>query len=182
MPGGGWESVEAGRVVIPVTGVPGLLIEVNRCLIQKGHSQQLVVYGYQAQGQPVSGEVGAKLQLVKNAIFHNRTDGALIRLSSPIYNKAFWRFSTRTSLRQIAISQVSMPPSTSTRVPRRIWSRVMMSSKRLFMSCRRSPICCWVDSRRSVICRWVDSRRSVICRWVDSRRSVICCLRSPICC
>lgn len=33
----------------------------------------------------MASEVEAKLHLVKHAIVHNRTDGALIRLSSPVY-------------------------------------------------------------------------------------------------
>jgi EpsI family protein len=83
LPGGGWEPLEAKRVVIPLSGAPGV-IEVNRYLIQKDQYQQLVLYWYQSHGQVVASEVEAKIQLVKNAIFHNRTDGALIRIISPV--------------------------------------------------------------------------------------------------
>jgi EpsI family protein len=83
LPGGGWEPLEARRVVIPLSGAPGV-IEVNRYLIQKDQYQQLVLYWYQSHGQVVASEVEAKIQLVKNAIFHNRTDGALIRIISPV--------------------------------------------------------------------------------------------------
>jgi len=84
LPGGGWEPVEARRVSIPLAEPPGA-ITVNRYLVQKDQYQELVLYWYQSGGQAVAGESDAKLQLIRNAIFHNRTDGALIRTSSPVY-------------------------------------------------------------------------------------------------
>jgi EpsI family protein len=83
LPGGGWEPLEAKRVLIPLDQPPGI-IEVNRYVIQKDQYQQLVLYWYQSQGQVMASEIDAKLQLVKNAIFHNRTDGALVRITSPV--------------------------------------------------------------------------------------------------
>ena len=84
LPGGGWEPLEADRVSIPIGGSSGA-IQVNRYLLQKDRDKQLVLYWYQSQGQAVASEVSAKVQLVKNAIVHNRTDGALIRIASPVY-------------------------------------------------------------------------------------------------
>jgi EpsI family protein len=83
LPGGGWEPLEATRVSIPLSGPPGSL-KVNRYLIQKDQYQQLVLYWYVSNGQAVASEIDAKLQLVKNAIVYNRTDGALIRITSPV--------------------------------------------------------------------------------------------------
>jgi EpsI family protein len=83
LPGGGWAPLEATRVPIPLSASRGA-IEVNRYLIQKDHYQQLVLYWYQSRGQVMASEIDAKLQLIKNAVFHNRTDGALIRITSPI--------------------------------------------------------------------------------------------------
>jgi EpsI family protein len=83
LPGGGWEPVEARQVVIPVNGEAEEIL-VNRYLIQKDDAMQLVLYWYQAQGEAVASEVGAKVHLLKNAVLHNRTDGALIRVTSPI--------------------------------------------------------------------------------------------------
>jgi EpsI family protein len=59
-------------------------LEVNRYLLQKDRYQQVVVYWFQSRGLAVASEFDAKLQLVKNAIMHNRTDGALIRIISPV--------------------------------------------------------------------------------------------------
>lgn len=83
LPGGGWEPLEAKQVTIALDQAPGRL-EVNRYLLQKDQYQQVVVYWFQSRGQAVASEVEAKLQLVKNAIMHNRTDGALIRIISPV--------------------------------------------------------------------------------------------------
>lgn len=84
LPGAGWEPLEASRVTISLPPPYGP-ITVNRYLVQKNQNQQLVLYWYHTQGQVVASEFDAKLQLVKNAIFRNRTDGALIRMMSPIY-------------------------------------------------------------------------------------------------
>jgi EpsI family protein len=82
LPGSGWEPVEASRLVIPLTASPP--ITVNRYLVQKDRSRQVVLYWYHSQGMDVAGEFQAKLSMVKNAFVNNRTDGALIRISAPI--------------------------------------------------------------------------------------------------
>lgn len=84
LPGAGWEPIEAQRISLPLREPSGSLT-VNRYLVQKDQDQLLVLYWYQSGGQAVAGEFAAKLQLVQNAIFRSRTDGALIRTMSPIY-------------------------------------------------------------------------------------------------
>lgn len=86
LPGGGWEPLDFARVPIQVGG--GGTITVNRFLIQKDRDQQMVLYWYQAQGKPVAGEVAARVEMVKNAVLRNRTDGALVRVTSPVYGSA----------------------------------------------------------------------------------------------
>jgi EpsI family protein len=83
LPGGGWEPIEASRLVVPLPGghTP---IEVNRYLIQKDRDQQVVLYWYQSQGKAVAGELDAKIEMVRTAIIRNRTDGALVRVSAPV--------------------------------------------------------------------------------------------------
>ena len=84
LPGSGWEPLEASRVVIPLPG-PSRAITVNRYLIQKDNDQQLVFYWYQAQGKATAGELAARIEMVKNSLARHRTDGALVRVSSPVY-------------------------------------------------------------------------------------------------
>lgn len=87
LPGGGWDPVEAGRLAIPVGGSPSPIV-VNRYLIQKDREMQIVIYWFQAQGRVVAGEVEAKLGLMRSAMLSNRTDGALVRISSPVSGTA----------------------------------------------------------------------------------------------
>jgi EpsI family protein len=83
LPGGGWEPLEASVVSLPIgNGATGMTI--NRYVLQKDNSQQVVSYWYQSRGQVVAKEIDAKLQLITNAIRHNRTDGALVRVTSPV--------------------------------------------------------------------------------------------------
>jgi EpsI family protein len=84
LPGGGWEPLEASRVTISLPQ-PFVPITVNRYLIQKDRDQQVVFYWYQSQGQAIAGETTARVQMVKNSIVRHRTDGALVRISSPVY-------------------------------------------------------------------------------------------------
>jgi EpsI family protein len=83
LPGGGWEPIEAGRLVVALPA-PYAPIEINRYLIQKDRDQQVVLYWYQSQGKAVAGELAAKVEMVRSAITRNRTDGALVRVSAPV--------------------------------------------------------------------------------------------------
>lgn len=83
LPGGGWEPVEASRLTVTLPP-PYDSIEVNRYLIQKDRDMQVVLYWYQAQGHAVAGELGAKISMVRSALMSRRTDGALVRASSPV--------------------------------------------------------------------------------------------------
>jgi EpsI family protein len=103
LPGGGWEPLEAKTVTISIPGRTAPL-EVNYYVIQKDQYRQLVFYWYHSQGRTTASEVEAKLQMVKNAMFHNRTDGALVRLISPINDSV-----QETFVRQEAYVQVLVP-------------------------------------------------------------------------
>ena len=83
LPGSGWEPVEATRIDVPLSG-SARSITVNRYLIQKEGSRQVVLYWYHSQGKDVAGEVQAKMAMVQNAFLNNRTDGALIRVSASV--------------------------------------------------------------------------------------------------
>jgi EpsI family protein len=81
LPGAGWVPVEGGRTTIasPAGGV-----EVNRYLIQKGEDRQVALYWYQGRGRTVASEYWSKIFLVWDAARRNRTDGALVRVLSPV--------------------------------------------------------------------------------------------------
>jgi len=72
IPGGGWEIADLKRVI--VNGH-----RANRVIIQKGENRQLVYYWFQGHGRIVANEYINKWYLFLDAIFKNRTDGALVR-------------------------------------------------------------------------------------------------------
>ncbi|MDP2052425.1 MAG: EpsI family protein [Acidobacteriota bacterium] len=84
LPGAGWEPLSEGRKVLADAGGPGVDIEVNRYVVQKGLDRQLVLYWYQARGRVVASEYKSRALLIGDAIRFNRTDGSMIRVITPI--------------------------------------------------------------------------------------------------
>lgn len=83
IPGGGWEISEISR---QTTTLPssGKTLPFNRAIIKKGSSKQLVYYWFQQRGRSISNEYLMKWFLFKDALVSNRTDGALVRLVTPL--------------------------------------------------------------------------------------------------
>ena len=81
LPGAGWQPVESGRQVL---GQGGEAVEVNRYVISKGLSKQVVLYWYQGRGRIVSNEYANKLFLMADAARLGRTNGGLVRLMTPV--------------------------------------------------------------------------------------------------
>ncbi len=82
LPGAGWVPIQAGRTTI-AAGTAGV-VEVNRYVIQKGEDRQVALYWYQGRGRTVASEYWSKAFLVWDAARRNRTDGALVRVLSPV--------------------------------------------------------------------------------------------------
>ena len=83
LPGAGWTALQGGLAAIDIPGYPEP-VNVNRYIIQKGLDKQLVLYWYQSQGRIIASEYSAKVYLVWDAVTKNRTDGALVRILTPI--------------------------------------------------------------------------------------------------
>lgn len=83
LPGSGWEFTESRRTQVRVPNVPP--ISANEYVIAKGAEKQLVLYWYQAHGRGIASEYWAKFYLVADAIRLNRTDGAMIRITTPFF-------------------------------------------------------------------------------------------------
>ena len=82
LPGAGWSPLNFTRITLPFAG-PGEQ-KVNRYVISKGLDRQLVLYWYQSNGRVVASEYWAKIFLVADSIHRNRSDGALLRVVTPI--------------------------------------------------------------------------------------------------
>ena len=57
---------------------------VDRVIIQKGEIKQLVYYWFQQRGQIMTNEYVVKWNIMVDALRRDRTDGALVRLVTPI--------------------------------------------------------------------------------------------------
>lgn len=82
LPGAGWTPVEKKRITLSLPGHDPF--PANRYLIAKGDSRQLVFYWYWAHDRGVASEYWAKYYLIADSIKMNRSDGALIRLITPM--------------------------------------------------------------------------------------------------
>jgi exosortase D (VPLPA-CTERM-specific) len=83
LPGSGWTPVENQRITLNMPGhVP---FPANRYLIAKGDSRQLVLYWFWAHDRGVASEYWAKFYLVADSIKMNRSDGSLVRITTPMY-------------------------------------------------------------------------------------------------
>jgi exosortase D (VPLPA-CTERM-specific) len=82
IPGNGWQitKFERSRYTSQDMNLP-----VNRVVIERGSQKQLVYYWFEERGMKIANEYWSKLYLLRDAIFKNRTDGALVRLTTPIY-------------------------------------------------------------------------------------------------
>ncbi len=82
LPGAGWLPVESKRMQLAVPGHAPF--PVNRYIIAKGTDRQLVLYWYLAHDRALASEYWAKFYLVADSMRMNRSDGSLIRLTTPI--------------------------------------------------------------------------------------------------
>jgi EpsI family protein len=82
LPGAGW--VPTSREVVSLTSPDGASFPVNRYVVSKSGDRQLVLYWFQAHGRAVASEYWAKYYLVSDSIRMNRSDGALVRLMTPM--------------------------------------------------------------------------------------------------
>jgi EpsI family protein len=84
IPGDGWQISQFGQRNFPDILIDGNELKVNRAIIQKGDSRQLVYYWFQQQGRTITDEYLVKWYLFYDAIASNRTDGSLVRLVTSI--------------------------------------------------------------------------------------------------
>lgn len=82
LPGAGWAPVETGRVTLSLPGHSPF--PANRYIIARGDARDIVLYWYWAHDRGVASEYWAKYYLVADSIRMNRSDGALVRISSPM--------------------------------------------------------------------------------------------------
>jgi len=82
LPGAGWTF--DSQKYVNIKDVNGKNYKVGEYVISNGETRQFVIYWYQAHGRSVPNEYVAKLYMVTDAIRTNRTDGALVRVITPV--------------------------------------------------------------------------------------------------
>ncbi|MEI9978121.1 MAG: exosortase C-terminal domain/associated protein EpsI [Edaphobacter sp.] len=82
LPGAGW-SFESKKYT-EIRDINGKTYNVGEYVISNGEVRQLVMYWYQAHGRSIPNEYAAKGHMVLDAIRTNRTDGALVRVITPM--------------------------------------------------------------------------------------------------
>lgn len=90
IPGGGWEVAALSRAVVDTSPV-GIStagqrnrLSVNRVIIARGEEKQLVYYWFDQRGRQMTNEYVVKLMLAWDALTRRRTDGALVRIVTPL--------------------------------------------------------------------------------------------------
>jgi len=84
IPGDGWVMADLTQPEIAGASVNGHPLRVNRTVIQKGDNKELVYYWFQQRGRVITNEYMVKWWLFWDALTRNRTDGAMIRLTTSV--------------------------------------------------------------------------------------------------
>ncbi len=82
IPGGGWQITN--HDIIPATTADGGQHFINRIIIENRGARQLLYYWYDQRGRKTANEFVMKALVVVDAVRIRRTDGAMIRIMTPI--------------------------------------------------------------------------------------------------
>jgi exosortase D (VPLPA-CTERM-specific) len=84
LPGGGWEIAWLERTDMTERMGSATPFNINRAIIQKGETRMMVYYWFQQRERRIAWDMAAKFWLMIDGITTGRTDGALVRLTTPI--------------------------------------------------------------------------------------------------
>ena len=110
LPGAGWDPIQSGYARLSVPGRGDIVI--NKYVIQQDLQKALVFYWYQSRGRVIASEYAGKFWMVADAISRNRTDGALVRLITPVDGEE-----TKAEGRLLSFAQLLFP-STDQLIPK----------------------------------------------------------------
>lgn len=84
IPGGGWEITSFEPLQLPGQHGAPVNFGVNRLVIQKSGQKQIVYYWFKQRDRWLTSEYAVKWFLFWDALTRHRSDGALVRLVSPV--------------------------------------------------------------------------------------------------
>ena len=90
IPGGGWRINKLTQQQLEGINIDGIPLKVNRLQIQRGEYKQLVYYWFQQRGRVITNEYLVKWFLFWDSLSRNRTDGALVRLTTSVAELDDW--------------------------------------------------------------------------------------------
>ncbi len=90
IPGGGWEITGLTTRLLPPSTAGARPLRVNRVEIQRGAHKQLVYYWFQQRGRLLTSEYLVKVYLLWDALWRRRTDGGLVRITTPLRSDEPW--------------------------------------------------------------------------------------------
>jgi EpsI family protein len=82
LPGAGWNFDSKSYTTI--TADDGKVYNVGEYIISNSGEREFVLYWYQAHGRSIPNEYSAKIHMILDAIRMNRTDGAIVRVITPM--------------------------------------------------------------------------------------------------
>jgi len=84
LPGAGW-FIKQNRVRRLASEDPGHAgLNLNELVVSRGEEKELVYYWYQGRNRNFTSEYAAKFYMVWDGLWHRRTDGALVRVITPL--------------------------------------------------------------------------------------------------
>jgi exosortase D (VPLPA-CTERM-specific) len=83
LPGGGWRMTTFEQVSLPASE-DGRSLRVNRVVIELGNQRELVYYWFKQRDRVLTNEYLVKWYIFVDALTRQRTDGALVRLITPL--------------------------------------------------------------------------------------------------
>ncbi|MEE8579996.1 MAG: exosortase C-terminal domain/associated protein EpsI, partial [Myxococcota bacterium] len=90
LPGAGWDVIDARVINLDVPGLPvkpNAHKEAKRFVIAKGDQRRLVYFWYQSRGRTIARNQEVILYRFWDRATRHRTDGALVRLTVPIFHQ-----------------------------------------------------------------------------------------------
>jgi EpsI family protein len=86
LPGSGWIFSKAGSTRVPIPGYSEGFILVNRAFMTKDGNKQISYYWFPQRGRILTNLYESKIFTFWDALTKQRTDGALVRIITPVYD------------------------------------------------------------------------------------------------
>ncbi|MGD0237095.1 MAG: VPLPA-CTERM-specific exosortase XrtD [Syntrophorhabdales bacterium] len=84
LPGSGWEFTQAGKAQVALQD-PHRSVTVNRAIMEKSGYRELAYFWFPARGRILTNAYELKLYTFWDSLTRHRTDGALVRVITPVY-------------------------------------------------------------------------------------------------